>query len=170
MEQAARISPYGNGNGSNVYRGTFGGKRIFVTATPEIAQPKFSAYSIPGIPREVECINAQTRSDTPRGNYRLSLDEIAKIISKHTGVSVEQIKAPCRKRKIAEARHIFNWVAYNYSQRNSLKKIGAFVSRDHSTIIHSRVLIDNFISSGIETDLIAMIASIEMEIKNTENQ
>ena len=64
-------------------------------------------------------------------------EDILNSVSKRTGISVQQIKSPNRKREIVSARYLAIFIIKQKFDL-SLKAIGRlFGGRDHSTIIHS---------------------------------
>lgn len=67
---------------------------------------------------------------------KASLEEILKSVSETSGVSVEDILSRTRKLEIVDARHIFCGIARDHHQY-TLKTIGNFLNRDHTTAMHA---------------------------------
>lgn len=70
------------------------------------------------------------------GFYTYNLKKIITEVSKVTGVPIESIKSKTRKREIMLARRIFMVVARKTTSA-SLATIGAFVNKDHATVVHA---------------------------------
>jgi hypothetical protein len=66
----------------------------------------------------------------------VSLSSIDRTICKHFEITSELLKSPKRNAYIVKPRHIFCSVAHLYSNA-SLTKIGQYLNRDHTTIIHA---------------------------------
>jgi chromosomal replication initiation ATPase DnaA len=71
----------------------------------------------------------------------LIIEEIKNIVIENTGVTLDQLNDRTRKRYIAKARQLFQYLAYNYTSY-SLLHVGQLLKThfDHSTILNS---IDN---------------------------
>jgi len=66
-------------------------------------------------------------------SLRLSLENLAKVIMRHLGISVQELVAPSRTKEIAEARALFAFVASRYARhRNS--QIARFLNLSESAI------------------------------------
>ena len=63
------------------------------------------------------------------------MDEIIEIVSRVTGVTIEQMKAKGRKRRYSDARKIFFLMAKNHT-RFSLLEIGEYVNREDHAVVH----------------------------------
>lgn len=75
---------------------------------------------------------------------RISARRIIEIVAHHTGVSVDEIKGPCRVQKMVNARHIASLLMRQYRPDLSYPQIGGLLGgRDHSTIIHGQCLIQD---------------------------
>lgn len=69
--------------------------------------------------------------------YRMSKDEILKIVADECMVSVGDIIDKTRKKEVVNGRFIFCGIMKDYFGY-SLKKIGEYVgNRDHTTVIHA---------------------------------
>jgi chromosomal replication initiation ATPase DnaA len=76
------------------------------------------------------------------------IERIAKVISKATGVSIEQLKDKTRKREIVIARQVAMYFVNN-TTGYSLKSIGFwFGGRDHSTVIHAVQTVEDLLSTN----------------------
>ncbi len=84
------------------------------------------------------------------------VDKIFKAVSDTYGVSVEDIKSLGRSKNIIQARNVCMYVMKKLIPNMTLKEIGAYFKKDHSTVINS---LDK-IEALIETDSI---------VKNTVN-
>ena len=63
------------------------------------------------------------------------LVEICRVISKYFGISMRDLKGRSRQRGIVFPRQILMYLAHE-SYDHSLQKIGDFLGRDHSTVLH----------------------------------
>lgn len=66
---------------------------------------------------------------------KLTTKDITRLVSLHTGVSVDDILSVRRTRKIAHARMAVCYIARN--QGMSFPQIGKRMNRDHTTIIYA---------------------------------
>jgi chromosomal replication initiator protein len=83
--------------------------------------------------------------------------DILKTVSNYYGVSIEDIKGRCRKRKIVKPRQVIMFLLRTKA-RMVLSDIGEVLNRDHTTVIHSITCIQNDIThpydDSLEKDLI----------------
>ena len=83
--------------------------------------------------------------------------DILNTVSNYYGVSIEDIKGKCRKRKIVKPRQIIMFLLRTKA-RMVLSDIGEVMNRDHTTVIHSITCIQNDIThpydDSLEKDLI----------------
>lgn len=97
---------------------------------------KVSPYLYPGIKfsqKEREEFKNSQRSL----RYRMSKDEILKIVAEECMITVNDIVDRSRKKEVVNGRFIFCGIMKDYFGY-SLKKIGEFVgNRDHTTVIHA---------------------------------
>lgn len=85
------------------------------------------------------------RSQNSLSTKEFTIHNIKEIVSDHYQVPLEQIESKSRKHEIALARQMSMYLAKKFT-RNSLKAIGEeFGGRDHSTVLHSCVAIDNYL-------------------------
>lgn len=77
--------------------------------------------------------------------------KILDIVSDVTLVIKHDVLSRNREFEIASARHLFCYIAYMH-HRYSLKKIGLFLSRDHSTVINSVKQFHNALDCGYKTE------------------
>ena len=66
-----------------------------------------------------------------------TLELIAEILEDYTGITVDQIKSKSRVREVTQIRQLLCYLAGELTN-DSLKQIGRFINRDHSTVIHSK--------------------------------
>jgi len=83
--------------------------------------------------------------------------DILSTVTNYYGVSLEDIKGKCRKRKIVKPRQIIMFLLRTKA-RMVLSDIGEVLNRDHTTVIHSITCIQNDIThpydDSLEKDLI----------------
>ena len=83
--------------------------------------------------------------------------DILNTVSNYYGVSIEDIKGKCRKRRIVKPRQIIVYLLRTKA-RMVLSDIGYVLNRDHTTMIHSITCIQNELThpydDSLEKDLI----------------
>jgi hypothetical protein len=67
---------------------------------------------------------------------KTKISDIASIVCLYLGVNEDTLHHPSRKRELVQARQICMSFQRSYSKR-SLKSIGRYWQRDHSTVIHA---------------------------------
>ncbi len=73
---------------------------------------------------------------------RITLSSIIVAVAVATQVLPNEIRSPRRLRYIVAARHVYFWIARNYTSR-SFPEIGRFCSRmDHTTVMHGVKKVD----------------------------
>lgn len=80
------------------------------------------------------------RYETRKTRRRVHIGEVDKIffaVSKATGISVEAMKSKERKQVLADARHMFCYVAWKFTDL-PLQVIGGQINRNHTSVINSR--------------------------------
>jgi chromosomal replication initiator protein len=94
---------------------------------------------------------------------RISARRIIEIVAHHTGVSVDDIKGPCRVQKMVNARHIASLLMRQYRPDLSYPQIGGLLGgRDHSTIIHGQRLIQDRLRR--DPDLAEVLEHAEFDV------
>ena len=63
------------------------------------------------------------------------LVDICRVTAKYFGISIRDLKGRSRQRGIVFARHVFMYLAHDVFE-HSLQKVGVFLCRDHSTVLH----------------------------------
>jgi len=83
--------------------------------------------------------------------------DILNTVTNYYGVSIEDIKGKCRKRRIVKPRQVIMFLLRTKA-RMVLSDIGEVMNRDHTTVIHSITCIQNDIThpydDSLEKDLI----------------
>ncbi|MFM9943037.1 MAG: helix-turn-helix domain-containing protein [Hyphomicrobiaceae bacterium] len=93
---------------------------------------------------------------------RVKIQTIFEVITRHYGVTVDEILSPDRTRRVVEPRQMGMYLAHRFSGR-SLPEIGRrFGGRDHTTVLHAdrkiaRLTQENPILAGHSRSLIAGI-------------
>lgn len=78
---------------------------------------------------------------------REKFEQIRQIICTGEGIPPEILMAKCRKRELVFARQLIMYFMREIA-KVSLHRIGSYLGKDHSTVIHSCIAINNL----IETD------------------
>jgi chromosomal replication initiator protein len=84
--------------------------------TVELVQEALEAVEVPGRPR--------------------SLEEIATLVSRAYGVTLEELQSPSRKRRIGRPRHLAMHLSRRYTDA-SLQEIGKLFRRDRASVSHA---------------------------------
>lgn len=80
------------------------------------------------------------RYETRKRRRRVHLGEVDKIfsaVSVVTGVSREEMQNKSQKQYLADARHLFCYIAWKFTSL-PLQVIGEKINRRHSSVMHSR--------------------------------
>jgi chromosomal replication initiation ATPase DnaA len=85
--------------------------------------------------------------------FDLELVEVLDIVSGITGVFQDDIISHKRYREMVTARALFCYIC-RVKMKKSLKYIGRFINRDHSTVIHLVSNYDNFLNLGYKNETI----------------
>jgi chromosomal replication initiator protein len=96
---------------------------------------RLSSYVFPGLKltqKERENLKNKQRSF----RFKISKEEILEIIAEECSIKVSDIVDKTRKREVVNGRFIFCGIMKEYFGY-SLTKIGEFIGRDHTTVIHS---------------------------------
>ena len=91
-----------------------------------------STYAIPGI------------TDRKRVNAGMQINKLIHIGCEFLNVNVDDIKGSCRKRELATPRSLL--MHYFTTKHYSFREIGEQFYRDHSTVIHSKKLVNKLIT------------------------
>jgi chromosomal replication initiator protein len=83
--------------------------------------------------------------------------DILNTVSNYYGVTINELKGKCRKRRIVKPRQVIMFLLRTKA-RMMLSDIGEVMNRDHTTVIHSITCIQNDIThpydDSLEKDLI----------------
>lgn len=96
-------------------------------------------------------------------NKTLTPQDVVQIVSDNFGIAYDDILSLHRERKKTEARHTAQSLVYKYC-RISMVSVGKFFGRDHSTIIHARRNVKNYMD--VYPSYRQKIDIIEARIKN----
>ena len=69
---------------------------------------------------------------------KVGLDRIFMIVSEYLGIAPDDMSGKTRKREVADARHIFCYLASKAYGRYTLKQIGRKINRDHASVLHAK--------------------------------
>lgn len=96
--------------------------------------------------------------------HNISVRHILKIVSRHFGFTIAQVRSLQRRRDLMLARHVWWYLATRLSGQ-SLPQIGrAAGNRDHTSIMHARDKIATL--RTCEPRLDAALTALEMTIKS----
>jgi len=75
-------------------------------------------------------------------------DDVVSVVSTFFGVTVEKMKEKVRKHNVVVCRQLCMYFMKNYSPKSTLKEIGDYFGGfDHTTVIHSRIAVENLIAT-----------------------
>ena len=92
--------------------------------------------------------------------FDLELGEVLDIVSGITGVFQDDIISHKRYREVVTARALFCYIC-RFKMDKSLKNIGNFINRHHSSVINLVSNYDNFLNLGYKTETIYYNAAID---------
>lgn len=100
-----------------------------------------------------------------------SLDNLMRIVCDVINVLPQEFFSRCRRQEYVLARSFFCYFA-NVHMKEATVKIGLYINRDHSTVIHGRNMIGDLIHIGskYEMKLFKEIEKQLHEIPNTYNE
>jgi hypothetical protein len=109
--------------------------------------------------------------DRQRGVDRpLRLISICQAVCEHFDVHPSELRGVRRHKRIAYARHVFCYIAFEYTD-SSKNRIGHFLNRDHTTIIHALRKILREHENDLEfTEMCVKIAKEAYEIDEAKRQ
>ena len=76
---------------------------------------------------------------------KLGIERMFNIVCNYLDVEGDDVKGRTRKQDVAEARHVFCYLAYHSIANHTLKEVGDYIERDHATVLHSKNRIMNFL-------------------------
>ncbi len=77
-------------------------------------------------------------------------NDILEVVAEHYGINAEDILSKKRSAEITTPRHVFMYLCKEMTDL-TLKAIGAFTERDHSTVLHAINKIENEIENNPDT-------------------
>ena len=110
---------------------------IFIRAW-QIKSRKMNPYAIPGINRD-----RKASADAQR---------IIDTICADWGITRDNLFSQVRQRRFVVPRHICQFLLFEKCKLN-YSKIGRMFERDHTSIIHSRKLVSNFLTAKYDNDI-----------------
>lgn len=111
-------------------------------------------YALPGLLNDYKMNLQPTMKD-------YNLDRFIEVISTKTGVSEKNIKSKSREKEFVFARHVFCYLAKKYTG-HTLKAIGQYINRDHTSIIHAIQTMNNEMRFNVNVR--SQITDIEAEL------
>lgn len=80
---------------------------------------------------------------------KLTMEQVTDIVCRELEVDYHKVFEKTRVRHIAEARQIAMYLCY-VNCNKSLKQVGRFFNRDHSTVMHSREVVGNYLQTEFD--------------------
>jgi len=94
----------------------------------------------------------------------LKLYDILREVSEVSGVNIDEILSLSRKEKICIARQMFCYIATE-NKKWTQKQIGAAIRRDHSTVIHSRSVVEDMLNTK-QQEYVSLACQLGLVINN----
>ncbi len=89
---------------------------------------------------------------------RYTIEQVAEIVGKHLGITVNQMKVRTRLRPIVEARQITGYICTKLLMIPfTTKVVGRFFLQDHATVVNGNRVTANFIETDSQFQYKAMI-------------
>ena len=76
---------------------------------------------------------------------KVGMERVFNMVCTYLDVDGEEVKSPTRKAPVAEARHVFCFLAYHSIAAHTLKEIGQHINRDHASVLHGKNRIQDFL-------------------------
>ncbi|MCR5509119.1 MAG: chromosomal replication initiator protein DnaA [Lachnospiraceae bacterium] len=116
---------------------------------------KLNAYYILGDRREITLEKAKDALKdiiSPNTPNKITPQHIMDVVCEHLNVKPEEIKSKKRNEEIARPRQIVMYLCSKYTDWSS-PKIGDFLNKDHSTVLHGSNKIENDLENRFENSL-----------------
>lgn len=81
-------------------------------------------------------------------NASVLIESIVLLVSRELNVTIREILSDARDRDFVEARHIAITLCVRYISGITLKTVGAYFSRDHTSVIHAARQVKQLLSVG----------------------
>ena len=110
---------------------------------------KLNAYYTLGDVREMTVDRAKEALKdiiSPNTPNKITLQHIMDVVCEHFNVKPEDIRSKKRNEEIVIPRQVFMYISTNFSDYPSTK-IGEFIGKDHSTILHGSDKIDSYMEN-----------------------
>ena len=124
-----------------------------------IHQEKYYLAKLHKKNKEIEKLKNYIKNPIRKSDY--TLNNILSIVAQLTDVLQQDILGRSRETEIINARHLFCYISYIHN-RYSLKKIGEFLNRDHSTVINSIKQYQNYLDCGYKRETRQLEESLEL--------
>lgn len=121
----------------------------------------FSKYA-----NTIEAIDAYAielrKNKSNKDNVYDQLNRVLAACAKYYNLSVEMLLSRCRKRATVDARQLYCYLASELVKSATLSDIGRVSNLDHSTVVHSKKQIVNFLSISNVPTMCAIECVTEM--------
>lgn len=111
-----------------------------------------SSAKISALENEIQRLRNQIAKPFKPKMSNATMQEVLDAVCHATGILPDEIISKCRKIEYVRARHLFCYVCARHL-RLPLTKIGLFIERDHSSVIHSRQQYQDFLDMGYQPEV-----------------
>lgn len=125
----------------------------YIKVKSQLARQKVSYQNkISALENEIKRLRNQIAKPFKPKMSNATMQEVLDAVCHSTGILPDEIISKCRKIEYVRARHLFCYVCARHL-RLPLTKIGLFIERDHSSVIHARQQYQDFLDMGYQPEV-----------------
>jgi chromosomal replication initiator protein len=109
---------------------------------------------------DIEIARRELKLDQIQTYQELTLDRIAKVVSKMNKIPVPDLKSKARTKEVTQSRHIAMYLSYKLLKTNLIEIGNFYGNRDHTTVLHAV----NKVKKEIQTN--PNLTQLLLEIEN----
>jgi chromosomal replication initiator protein len=92
---------------------------------------------------DIELTKRVVNKSIDMGKKHITVEKIEEVVSSYFKIDLEKIHSRCRKREIAQARHVIMYLSKKYTNFSNAH-IGYLIGkRDHATVLHGRKVVED---------------------------
>ena len=134
----------------------------YIRAKTQLARLKVAHQNkISNLEKEIEKLRHQIARPYKPLMANATLEELLEVVCRATGVLPSELCSRFRNLEYVRARHLFFYIASRHLGLH-LTKIGLFMNRDHSTVIHGKNAYQDYLDMGFQPECDYYNQSIEM--------
>lgn len=125
----------------------------YIKAKSQLARLKVSHQNkITSLEKEIEKLRNQIAKPFKPMMSNNTLEELLEAVVSCTGILPNEICSKYRNIEYVRARHLFCYIASRHLGMH-LTKIGLFLNRDHSTVIHAKNCYQDYLDMGYQPEV-----------------